>query len=121
LIALYHRSATEEERERFRSALLARVTKDSIYAPIAYLPLLVALDLDFAPRLFAVARERLLGDEDYGFSNCLMLLDGLLRLRHPDFSDELLDEIENLVHGTGEHPFAIPERIAAIRAARLRP
>lgn len=120
LVALYHGSATEEERERFRSALLARVTKDSIYTPIAYLPLLVALDLDFAPRFFAVARERLLGDEDYGFGNCLMLLDGLLRLRYPDFSDELLDEIENLVHGTGEHAFAIPERIAAIRAARLR-
>jgi hypothetical protein len=120
LVALYQGLATHEERERFRSALLARVTKDSIYTPIAYLPMLVALDLGFAPQFFSVARETLLGDEEYGFSNCLMLLDGLLRLRHPDFPVELLDEIENLVHGTGEHPFAIPERIAAIRADRLR-
>jgi hypothetical protein len=81
--------------------------------------MLAALDLGFAPQFFEVARETLLGDEDYGFSNCLTLLDGLLRLRHPDFPDELLDEIEDFIHGTGEHPFAIPERIAAIRAGRL--
>lgn len=120
LLGLYKGLPAEEEREQFRIALLARVTKGSIYTPIAYLPLLVALDLDFAPRCFAVARERLLGDEEYGFSNCLMLLDGLLRLRHPEFSEELLDEIENLIHGTNEHPFAIPERLAAIRVERLR-
>ena len=111
---------SEEERERFSSALLARVTRDSIYAPVAYLPLLVALDLDFAPRFFDAARENLLGDADYGFSNCLMLLDGLLRLKYPIFSEELLDTIENFIHGTDEHLFAIPERIAAIRALRLR-
>jgi hypothetical protein len=93
----------------------------AIYAPVAYLPLLIALDLDFAPRFFEVARERLLGDDDYGFSNCLMLLDALLRLSHPAFSDELLDEIEEPDARDERASFRDPERIAAIRAERLRP
>jgi hypothetical protein len=48
-----------------------------------------------------------------------MLLNGLLRLRHENLPDELLDDIEDFIDGTGEHPFAIPERIATIRAHRL--
>jgi hypothetical protein len=120
LLTLYARLDTDEERTRFRSALLQRVSRDSAYAPIAYLPMLVALDLDFAPEFFAVAREKLLGDSAYGFSNCLMLLDSILRLQHSDVSDELLDQTENFIHGADEHPFAIPERVAAIRAYRLR-
>jgi hypothetical protein len=120
LLALFHSLDSDEERERFRSALLARVSRDSIYAPVAYLPLLVALELEFAPQFFRHARESLLGDTIYGFSNCLMLTNGLLRLRHPMFSDQLLDDIERFTHDTGEHPFQIPERIAAIRADRLR-
>jgi len=49
-----------------------------------------------------------------------MLLDGLLRLKQPMFPDDLLDDIERFTHDTGEHPFQIPERVAAINAARLR-
>lgn len=120
LLALYQGLGTDEERERFKEALLERVQRDSAYAPIAYLPMLVALDLGIAPRFFAAARSQLLGVDAYGFSNCLMLLDSLLRLRYRDVSDELLDQIENFLHGTEEQPFAIPERIAAIRAERLR-
>jgi hypothetical protein len=120
LIILHGSLDSDAERGKFFTALLDRVRRDSIYAPVAYLPLLVALSLDEAPRFFAVARNDLLGDADYGFSNCLMLLDSLLRLQHPDFEDGDLDEIEKFVHGTDEHPFAIPERLAAIRADRLR-
>ena len=43
------------------------------------LTLLVALKLDFATVFFQHARDDLLGDSEYGYSNCLMLLDGLLR------------------------------------------
>jgi hypothetical protein len=118
LVKLYESFSCHDERERFRAALLARVSRDSVYAPIAYLPLLVALRLDFAPRFFERAFGTLLGDADYGFSNCLMLLDGLLRLQHPMFSESLLDDVERFAD-TDEHPFQIPERIAAIKAARL--
>ena len=69
--------------------------------------------------MFAAARRDLLGDTEYGSSNCLMLLDGLLRLKHPMFSDELLDDAEQFIHGLDEHAFAIPERIAAVRAHRI--
>jgi hypothetical protein len=48
-----------------------------------------------------------------------MILNGLLRYRHPDFTDQMLDEIERMTHGLEEHPFLIPAKIAAIRASRL--
>ena len=48
-----------------------------------------------------------------------MLFNGFLRYRYPDFTNETLDEIEKFLHGLKEHPFQIPERIAAIRTARL--
>jgi hypothetical protein len=43
----------------------------------------------------------------------------MLRYRHPDFTSEMLDEIERFLDGLNEHPFQIPEKLAAIRAARL--
>ena len=48
-----------------------------------------------------------------------MLLNGLLRYRYPDFTNEMLDDIEKFLLGLKEHPFQIPEKIAAIRTARL--
>jgi hypothetical protein len=55
----------------------------------------------------------------FGLSNILMLLNGLLKYRHPDFTNQMLDEIERMIHGLDEHPFLIPTKIAAIRARRL--
>jgi hypothetical protein len=49
-----------------------------------------------------------------------MLLNGLLRYKHPEFSDGMLDEIERMLNGLNEHPFLIPTKLAAIRAHRLR-
>ena len=120
LLALYGRLDTDDDRSTFFDALLSRVSRDTAYAPIAYLPLLALLELGEARRFFPVARERLLGDGVYGFSNALMLLDRFLQLRHSAVDEALLDEIENFIEGTNEHPFQIPQRIAAIRADRLR-
>jgi hypothetical protein len=120
LVALYESLGSDSEHERFRVALLERVSSDSIYAPVAYMAFLIALRLEFASRFFARARENLLGDTEHGFSNCLILIDGMLRLRHPLFSEQLLSEVERFTHETGEHPFQSPERIAAIKAKRLR-
>jgi hypothetical protein len=103
-----------------RRTLTARLHRDSSYAPVAYLSLFVALHVGFEAEVFAAMRAQLLGDKEFGFSNCLVLLDALLRLRHDEFSEEALDEIENLTQGTNEHSFAVAERIAAIRALRLQ-
>jgi hypothetical protein len=55
----------------------------------------------------------------FGLSNVLMLLNGLLRYRYADFTNEMLDEIERFLDGLNEHSFQIPEKLAAIRTARL--
>src|SRR5258708_2929482 len=55
----------------------------------------------------------------FGLSNTLMLFNGLLRYRYPDFTNDMLDEIEKFLNGLNEHPFQIPEKIAVIRTARL--
>ena len=55
----------------------------------------------------------------FGLSNVLMLLNGLLKFRYPDFTNEILDDIERMIHGLTEHTFLISAKIAAIRASRL--
>lgn len=55
----------------------------------------------------------------FGLSNTLMLFNGLLRSRYPDFTNNMLDDIEKFLLGLKEHPFQILEKIAAIRTARL--
>jgi hypothetical protein len=48
-----------------------------------------------------------------------MLLNGLLKYRHPDFNDQMLDVIERMTHGLTGHLALIPAKIAAIRTSRL--
>jgi hypothetical protein len=48
-----------------------------------------------------------------------MLFNGLLRYRYPDFTNDMLDDIEKFLLGLKEHPFQIPEKISAIRTTRL--
>jgi hypothetical protein len=55
----------------------------------------------------------------FGLSNVLMFLNGLLRYKHPDFTSEMLDDIERFLDGLNEHSFQIPEKLAAIPTARL--
>ena len=55
----------------------------------------------------------------FGLSNVLMLLNGLLKYRHPDFTNDMLDEIERMIHWLDEDLFLIPAKVAAIRATRL--
>ena len=55
----------------------------------------------------------------FGLSNVLMMFNGLLRYRHPDFTSKMLDELENLIHDSKESSFQIAEKIASIRAHRL--
>lgn len=119
LLSIYGELETDDERQRFREALLLRVSKHTEYAPVGYLTLLVFLRLGDIREVIEKAKRDLQGDAGHGFSDLLILLDGLLRLDHPSFTDEMLDEIEEFVNGLDEHTFHIEERVNAIRALRI--
>jgi hypothetical protein len=121
LLTLYERLASPEEKGLFVAALLDRIDKGRGYLRVTYFIVCVL----WKTGKLAAALEKAKADlpqgeiKEFGLSNTLMMLNGLLRYRHPDFTTEMLDDIEKFVHGLREHPFQIPEKIAAIRAARL--
>lgn len=121
LLALHARLATDDERERFSNALLNRLQDDKGYARVAYLIVLVLWKIGLLGEALEAAMFGLPEDDrnDFGLSNALMMLNGLLRYRHPDFTPDMLDTIERFVQGSQEHSFRIPQKIAAIRAQRL--
>jgi len=121
LLALYARLGTEDERERFATALLTRLDSEMGYARVAYLIVLTLwkigrLDESLEAAIFGLPEE---DRKDFGLSNVLMLLNGLLSYRHCEFTSEMLDTIERFLEGSQEHSFRIPQKIAAIRAQRL--
>jgi len=65
------------------------------------------------------AVKKLQGEKQFSFSNILLLCNGLLKYRHPDFPNQTHDLIERAREAPSEHPFKIPEKIAAIRTSRL--
>jgi len=119
LLKLYGRLKVPEEQATFVSSLLKRLSKDTEYAPVGYLILLVAYRINKLHETLLVAKRDLQNDSAYGFSDSLRMLDGLLRFDHPPFTEKDLDEIERFLEGLEEHAFRIPERLVAIRAARL--
>jgi len=121
LLALYARLATDDERERFANALLSRLQDEKGYARVAYLIVLALWKVGLLGEALEAAMFGLPEDDrkDYGLSNALMMLNGLLRYRHPDFTPDMLDTIERFLKGSQEHSFCIPQKIAAIRARRL--
>jgi hypothetical protein len=124
LLNRYGGLATDEERERFKRALLARLGRDRPYANAAYLILLVSLSVGWLPEALERAAKELPEAKDFAFSDCLILLDGLLRLQHHRFDDALLDAVDKFASGAaaaGEDTYFIAERIAAIRSWRMTP
>lgn len=121
LLAVFAACAKPEEKETFVNALIDRISRDSEYASVSYLIALVLFRVDRLADGLIKAKADLLGDKQYGFSDMLRIIDGLLRFEHSSFTDELLDDIERTLHGIEEQPFRIPQRIAAIRAHRLVP
>lgn len=123
LVSFHQRLASDEERNRFVQALLDRLDPNKGYLSVSYFIVAVLWRVGSLPEALQKARRDLPAGESkvYGLSNVLMLLNGLLKYRHPDFTNDMLDEIERMIHGLEEHPFLIPAKIAAIRANRLRP
>ena len=121
LLALYARLAADSERERFANALLNRLQDDKGYARVAYLIVLVLWKIGLLNEALEAAMFGLPEDDrkDFGLSNALMMLNGPLRYRHPDFTSEMIDTIERFLQGSQEHSFRLPQKIAAIRAQRL--
>ena len=121
LLALHAQLATVDERSRFAVALLSRLDADKGYARVAYLIALVLWRTGELEQALEAAMIGLPEDDrkEFGLSNVLMLLNGLLRYRHSDFTFEMLDTIERSLQGSKEHAFRIPQKIAAIRAQRL--
>jgi hypothetical protein len=119
LMAFYQR-LSPTEKEEFASALLTRIDGKA-YLTVPYFIVLVLWRIGRLKEALEKAKSNLPQGEIsvFGLSNVLMLLNGLLRYKHTDFSNEMLDDIEMCLHGLTEHPFQIPEKLAAIRTSRL--
>ena len=113
LINLYNKLITNEEKERYFQALFSRLHKGTEYAPIGYLILYVAFELNRLDSALNEAVKKLQGDKAHGFSDLLRLLDALLRFRHSLFTVECLDAIERSLINVKEHTFKIEERFGS--------
>jgi len=121
LLTMYSRLSTDDDRERFAAALLERLGKEKGYLAISYFIVCVLWRIGKLSEALAQAKVSLHQGEIkvFGLSNVLMLLNMLLRYKYIDFDDDAIDKIEHFLQGLCEHPFQIPEKIAAIRATRL--
>lgn len=121
LAGFYNGLTSEEERKRFRMALLERLSEKKGYLVISYFIVSVLWNAGRLEEALVKAKRDLPDGEAqvFGLSNILMLINGLLKYRHSEFTNEMLDEIERFIHGLTEHPFLIPAKIATIRAGRL--
>ncbi len=119
-LTAFYEGLSATEKEQFVLALLARMDGKA-YLPVTYFIVCVLWKIGRLKDALEKAKANLHHGEIkvFGLSNALMLLNGLLRYRHPDFTDEMLDDIERFLVGLKEHPFQIPEKLAAIRTARL--
>ena len=120
-MGFYKSLGSVEDRARFKAALLSRLDEKRGYLGISYFIVCALWRTDSLPDALQKARRGLPVGESrvFGLSNTLMLLNGLLKYRHLDFTNQMLDEIERMIHGLDEHPFLIPAKLAAIRTSRL--
>jgi hypothetical protein len=120
LRTLYESLHLDEEKIHFVDALLNRLNERKGYLAVAYLIVAALWTVGDLQKALRHAKQRLPENENrvYGLGNVLMLLNGLLKYRYPDFTNEMLDDIERFTHDIKEHSFRIPEKIAAIRTSR---
>lgn len=116
----YFERLSASEREQFATSLIARIG-DKTYLPVSYFIVLVLMRIGRLKDALENAKAKLPRGEIsvFGLSNVLILLNGLLRYRHPEFTNTMLDEIEKFLDGLNEHSFQISEKLASIRTARL--
>ncbi len=121
LLALRSRLTSEDQIERLVNALVGRINEEGGYVSVSYFIVLVLWKIGLLSEALEAALFGLSENDtkNYGLSNALYVLNGLLRYRHPDFTSEMLDSIDRFLSGSSEHPFRIPQKIAAIRARRV--
>lgn len=112
----YYSTLEDQQKTVFIETLLERLSRDLPYASIGYLILFVLLQTGNLKDALDRAKNDLMGDSAYGFSDFLRLLDGLLKYDYIIFTEEMLNDIDKFIKGIMEHTFRIPERVAAIRA-----
>ena len=117
----FYKTLSDDDQARFVAALLDRLDSTRGYLAVSYFIVAVLWRIGFLGDALRKARQSLPAHEQrvFGLSNVLMLLNGLLKYLYPEFTSEMLDEIERLIHGLDEHCFFISNRVAAIRASRL--
>ncbi|MGB6865560.1 MAG: hypothetical protein WBE11_07680 [Candidatus Aminicenantaceae bacterium] len=115
----YYASLNDKQQNDFVKSCLDRLSREKPYASIGYFILFVLYRIGHLEIALERAKRDLQGDTAYGFSDLLLLLNGLLRFEHPNFSKEMLDDSEQFLSGIKEHTFRIPERIATIRSIKL--
>lgn len=118
LIRFYY-SLKDQQCTDFVGNLLKRLSRESAYASVGYFILFVLYRIGYLNKGLETAKEKLQGDSAYGFSDFLMLLDGLLKYEYPKFPTEMLNDVEQFLKGIKEHTFRISERLAAVRAILL--
>lgn len=121
LTTLYSGLESDDARRQFTKVLLERLDARKGYIDVSYFIVLVLWAVGALPEALSKAKQSLPTGETkaFGLSNVLMLLNGLLKYRHPDFANTILNDIEMTLHGLDEHQFMIPAKISAIRAVRL--
>ena len=112
---------TDEKRAHFIDALLQRLDGKKGYLSVSYFIVAALHSVGHLSAALQKAKADLpVGEQKvFGLSNVLMLLNGLLKYRHSDLTNQMLDDIERMTHDLNEHLFLIPEKLAAIRASRL--
>ena len=108
----------EAGKHRIIEALLQRITLGSEYTAIGYFFLLALFRMAQLPVALRTIKDKLIGDEKFGFDDAVRMLSGLLQYEHPRFDDPMLDEVERFMDGLDRSAHHINERCVAARAVK---
>lgn len=138
LVKLFNELQNDKDKELFINSLIFRLSRDKEYYCVSYLILYVLLRIRLLSKVLDTAKISLqtrksfwqkLGfkkstspleqHQQYGFSDFLGLINGMLRYEHTAFTVQELDKIEEFVTNLSEHTFKISEKLNSVRSYRL--
>ncbi len=115
------RRAYGDRRERSIEVVRAFMHRESEFAPVAYLLVLVAQDLGFLDSAVEIADEGLRGDAGVGYSEVFHLLSAMVRFTHNQIPDSTLRLIERKATELGDaESFQLPLLISHVRLLRAQ-
>ena len=119
MLIQFYQSLQKKDRIDFVNSLLKRIRREAVYASVGYFILLILYRIGHLNEALETAKEKLKGDSAHGFSDFLMLLDGLLKYEYTKFTTKMLNDVEQFLEGIKEDTFRISERLVSIRAISL--